>query len=131
VDADRLGEGARRLLSEHITSVGQLEVLLLLLGAEGRWVRPASVADELRGSVEGTRTHLELLVRSGLARKRGTEEFALAQVTDSQREVLTSLRVAYRDRMHTVIDFIYSRPSQPLKDFADAFLFRKGEKDDA
>lgn len=111
-------------------SVGQLEVLLLLLDNDGRWVDPGDVADELRSSEEGTRSHLEHLLDRGLASRRGANEYTLAPMSESQREVLSTLQTAYRDRMHAVIDFIYSRPSQPLKDFADAFLFRKG-KDDA
>jgi predicted DNA-binding transcriptional regulator len=129
VASEGLTEGAKRLIAQHVTSVVHLEVLLLLIRS-GRGWRVQDAADELRASAASTREHLTALTRSGLAEQRDNGEFRLGPVSAQTREALDELESAWRERMHSVIDFIYARPPRPLTQFANAFLLKK-EKDDA
>ena len=115
----------RQFIARHIQSVEQVEILCLLSSAPGRtWTVPEvfrqiqsserSVAETLTGFVKLELVTLELESRYRYAPK--TEELAQAAA---------ALVAAYRERRVAVIEAIYTRPTEPLQNFAEAFRLRK------
>lgn len=116
----------------HIRSVTQLEVLLLLHGSPERWWTPEEVDRELRSAAATTRQHLDDLCAAGLVEIQGEAgpAFRFAATDDRDRAVVEALSERFRTHFHTVVETIYTPGRGSLQDFADAFTFKKGGKDD-
>lgn len=116
-------------LDRHISSVDQLEILLLLHGSPDRSWTPAEVTAELRSNEDSVRSRLQQLAGAGLVApgEAGTAGFRYR--TDGPSHALVG-RVAesYRDFRLRIIERIFRKPDG-LEDFASAFRFRpkKGE----
>ncbi len=111
-------------IAAHIDSVVRLEVLLLLHARPGTSLEAAEIARELRIDTDWTQTALEalkavgVLVRDGARYRYEPRSPELAQTMDA-------LSHAYADRRVSVISLIFSRPTDPIRHFSDAFRFRK------
>ena len=121
-------EAARNLIAEHIESVAQLEVLLLLRGSPERVWAGAEVARELRTSAELADASLGRLSRAGLVRveidAEGRPGFQFAPSTRRLAAAAEELASAYSTHKTAVITLIFSGPDDSIQDFADAFRLR-------
>lgn len=114
-------------LAQHISSVAQLELLLLLHSTAPRQWTAADLARELRIDTLGAQAQADdLRARGLLASDRQTPSHYWYQPADEQMaggvQLLADL---YADRRVSIISFIYSRPVDQIKLFADAFRLRK------
>jgi hypothetical protein len=123
-----LPENVRRFIVERINSVESLEVLLLLFAQPAVELSVAEVSRKLCTSIESAVARLRELQLAKLLVEAGTEprkyrfnpaapEFAL----------VGDLEKTYKQRRVSVISFIYTKPSDPLRAFLDAFRLRKDE----
>lgn len=129
----QLPEEVVQLVREHILSLEQLEILLLLRARAGQEVTPELVRDEVRTSESSAETRLADLARRGFLKVRNAtgqtlysyqpRDAALARAVDL-------LERAYAERRYTVIDLIFSKPIDNLRVYAGAFRFRKGNDSD-
>lgn len=125
---DELPNEVRQLIADHITSVEQLEILLLLREHEGEDWSVRRVSDELRSSEASVGERLNALRESGLVReseRHSDVAFGYAPRTARLRRATDLLADAYSQRRYTVIDLIFSKPIDKLRVYADAFRFRK------
>ena len=125
-----LPENSLRFIHRFITSVTQMEVLLLVAASQQQreWSVEA-VNDELRSGhaliaeVLDNLRHAGLLVVSGSGvglRYRYVPD-------DTMRRQVDVLATLYRERRYSVLSAIYDRPAQnadPIQAFADAFRLR-------
>jgi len=122
-------EKVRRFIVDHINSVESLEILLLLFADTGRewsalevgrtlYTRPESAAAQLQ---ELHRAKLLLAIAGGEAPKY---RFHAAS---PEAAIVADLEKVYKTRRVSVISFIYSKPTDPLRAFSDAFRLRKDE----
>jgi hypothetical protein len=129
---DQLPEEVRRLISDHITSVEQLEILLLLRSrADIAWTA-SQVSEEIRSSERSTESRLrDLSVRGFAARQEegGVESFRFNPRTEELRHAVTLLAKAYSERRYTIMELIFSKPIDNLRLYANAFRFRKDDSD--
>jgi hypothetical protein len=119
----------RDFLLAHVDSIEQLEVLLFLAARPTSSFTTVEVSDELRTApssaanrLAGLRNHRLVEVLPGdRHRIRADPELTalLQQVADT-----------YRERRVAVVTLIYSRPSDVVRVFADAFVLKKGPKKD-
>lgn len=120
----------RTLIVERISSVVQVEVLLLLHADRARVWSAADVATQLRIDPAGADAQLAGLVAQGLIQRvdgpAANPEYQY--VASPHDAAVAELAQAYNDLRVSVISLIYSKPSDTLKTFADAFRIRK-EKD--
>lgn len=129
---DALSDDIRRLIADHINSVEQLEVLLLLRGKANREWSAAEVAEEIRTSETSARSRLEdLAARGFLAQRRdgARDVYQYAPLSNTLRDQVDRLDHAYAERRFTVIDLIFSKPIDKLRLYADAFRFRRDDSD--
>jgi hypothetical protein len=121
----------KKMIGEHIVSVEQLEILLLLhRRPETEW-DAASLATELRTSERSAAARLADLATRGFAGvrdDRGTARYRYGPPNGLRRDV-ELLANAYAERRYTIIDLIFSKPIENLKVYADAFRFRKDPTD--
>ncbi len=117
-----------QFLEIHISSIEQLEVLLLLREHAGRAWTAEEVSRHLRSSVMSIQGRLnDLASRRFLAvtqSERG-EAYLYAPGDEETTEVISGLAKAYKERRLTVINHIYGRPPSDLRSFSDAFLLKK------
>lgn len=126
-----LSEEVKKFIVEHINSLEQLEILLLLhRHPEKEWTAQ-NVSRELRLSQPSVATRLADLERRGLLAIRESSDLLYRyrpQKPDIEPAV-DSLARLYPDYRFTVINLIFSKPLDKIKTFADAFRFRE-DKDD-
>lgn len=117
-----------QFLEIHISSIEQLEVLLLLREQGGRGWTAEEVSRQLRSSVMSIQGRLnDLASRRLLVVDQGErgEAYRYAPGDEETAEVISGLAKAYKERRLTVINHIYGRPPNELRSFADAFLIKK------
>jgi hypothetical protein len=130
--AGDLPEAVRRLIADHIDSVEQLEILLLLHQHPERSWTAESVARELRVSPLSAGDRLKDMARAAILSKvKGSEgEYRYAPESPQMGEAVSGLATAYAERRVTVINLIFSKPVDKIRTFADAFRLRRGDDDD-
>lgn len=123
-----ISPAVRRLLGDHIASVSQLDVLLLLQreGTE-RWTA-ATVARRLRTQPEIAEATLAKFARAGIVTVEldgdGAPCFIYRPASRATAEAIAALAALYTTHKTTVISTIFSGPRDSLQDFADSFRLR-------
>ena len=114
-------------IAEHIDSVVQLEVLLLLHNAPQKDWSADEVARELRIETHGAAAQLTELCARGLLAcpDESSGAYRYHPKTAELDQSVKRLALAYDERRVSVINAIYSKPVDKLKSFADAFRLRK------
>jgi hypothetical protein len=122
-----LPDGVRELIVQHIASVAQLEVLLLTFERRPATWDAAEVARELRIDAGSAATILDDLAARGFLEPvpDAPQRFRFA-TTPQLHAILPELVAAYRERRVAVITLIFSKPPDPLRQFAEAFRLKKG-----
>jgi hypothetical protein len=125
---ESIPENVRRFIIDHINTVEILEILLLLFGQPAQDLSAAEVSRRLYTSEESAAGRLNELYQTKLLVITPGEppkyRFNAAS-PDSAR--VSELEKIYKERRVSVISFIYSKPSDPLRAFSDAFRLRKDE----
>jgi hypothetical protein len=118
----------RQFLKEHIRSLEQLEILLLLQKDAQREWSPAEVYRVVRSSERSVTETLETLGRQGLLRKTelpAESKFQFSPSTDLLRTTIGNLADLYSERRVRIVEAIYSERISPMDEFAKAFRLRK------
>jgi hypothetical protein len=119
----------KQLIADHIVSVEQLEILLLIAARPDAEWSARGVSEEVRTSERSAAARLADLHDHGLlvARDAGGEQhYRYGPASEWKRRAIALLAIAYAERRYTIIDFIFSKPIENLRVYADAFRFRKG-----
>lgn len=120
-------EAVRRLIADHVKSVEQLEVLLLLRANPDRDWNGDEVSRTLQSQPESAAARLADLAARGFCARRGEGEnrYRYAPATAALARTVDELADSYAKRRHTVISLIFESPSDAIQSFADAFRLRK------
>ena len=121
--SDKIPTEVRKLIREHIVSVDQLEVLLLLHKTAGREWTPRAVADELRTNPQMAGDRLSDLSYRGFLVMTDPQRFTYVfQPADSSMaRAVGELASIYPTFRHRIIELIFTRPEESILSFADAF----------
>jgi hypothetical protein len=121
----------RRFILEHVHSVEQLEVLLLLHRDPARWWTAGQVSMELYTSLASADDRLRDLAARTLLVVEPTRppRYRYEPGTEEARDVVGLLAETYRERRVTVITLVFSKPQDAIRDLADAFRIGKGRTD--
>jgi hypothetical protein len=120
----------QQFIQDHISSVAQLEILLLLQTNPQQSWSPQTIARELRIEPAGALQQLMQLAASCLVREHPPQEFVFAPATGELQAAVTALAQEYLIRRVTVIGLIFAKPPAPpagagIRAFSDAFKLRK------
>jgi hypothetical protein len=116
-------DAVRKLIAEHIDSVEQLEILILLRAQRNRGWTAAEINDAMKSSVSSVESRLTALADRGLLQREG-RTFRY-QATPEMDATVADLAQAYGERRFTVIELIFAKPTDKLRAFADAFKVSK------
>lgn len=114
----------RRLIAERIESVQQLEILLLLRAAPDKGWSSREVARALVTRVESSEDWLQRMTRDELLVRDG-EEYRYAPATPELDHTVDGLAETYAKYRVAVVTLIFSRPSERVRTFSDAFRIRR------
>jgi predicted transcriptional regulator len=112
----------------HIDSIEKLEVLLLLRNRTEREWTASEVALELRITEASAAARLADLASSGLLVNSAREAPAGYRYSPAHSDDVRSiseLAMTYSERRVSVITFIFTKPQERVRGFADAFLLRQ------
>ena len=117
----------RQLILDHIDSVAELELLLLLFQHPDREWAATDVAHDLRVEPEWTERRLAALAAQGLivSMDGPPPRYQFKPATTDLDAAVTALAQAYAQRRVTIITLIYSKPRDHIRSFADAFRLRE------
>jgi hypothetical protein len=118
----------RRFIAAEIESVGQLEVLLLLRGAPDKSWTPGEVARALVMQLASATGWLEQMASAGLLTKSG-DGYSYAPPSAERERTIDRLAESYAKYRVAVIGLIFSKPSEGVTRFSEAFRIRREEED--
>jgi len=122
-----LPEDIRRFIAANITSVAQLELLLLLRGERDREWTADEVSRALYAAASGMAEQLNDLETKGLLyiTHAPDERFRYRPRDDELDALIGRMATLYQERRVAVISLIYAEPTDKARSFADAFRLRK------
>jgi hypothetical protein len=124
--SDEFPIDVKQFIADHIDSVAQFELLLLLRGDPSRAWTPQDAGRALYASADAIAIQMaELQSRRLLAAGVGDRTFVYRPENAELARQVDRLADLYRERRVAVITAIYAKPTDKLRSFADAFRLRK------
>ena len=116
-----------KFIASEINSLEQLEILLLLSGTPKQWWTVRSVYEIIKSSLQSVQDRLNEMTESGILVKEGDIDarYQFGLTEGSNLDSINELREAYKQRPVKVVQAIYSKPPDAVKEFAKAFRLRK------
>jgi hypothetical protein len=111
----------RTFVNKHISSVEQIEVLLLLLADPNRTWEIGELSATLRSSTNSIASRLHALEAARLVSRSGAGYCYSAN--GAAHEMVRALQKEYVERRFSVIELVYSR-RDAARTFAEAFRFK-------
>ena len=117
-------------LREHVASLDELELLMLLIISGARWWDATSTSRELGIPTSRTRAMLDSLAARNLLDIRITEDirYQFRPGTASLEEAALALAAVYQRNPASIVHFIARSARRSVRDFADAFRVRRRER---
>ncbi len=122
-----LPDEVKAFVLEHIDSIEQLEVLLCLFRQPQHEFTAEEVCAELRIGTGACVDRLKSLESHGLLEQAPSGGFRFGSDPERNRRVW-ALSQAYLERRVAMINLIFSKPTEKLRTFANAFRFRKDDE---
>lgn len=119
----------RTFVNKNITSVEQIEVLLILLANPQRTWSVGEISAIMRSSPNSIASRLEVLKAAKLAKGTAESGFQYA-ASGRSHEMVELLQEEYGARRFSVIELVFSKPD-PMQSFAQAFRLREEERNDS
>jgi hypothetical protein len=128
MSASGIDEDVQRFLATHISSIGQLEVLLLLRATEGREWSADECSRELGSDVRWIQALLADLAARGFLIARESEAVSRYHYEPSTGEIqrlIEGAATAYKERRLSVTNLIHGKIESDAISFSDAFTIIK------
>jgi hypothetical protein len=117
----------RTFVNKYISSVEQIEVLLILLAnPERSWGVP-EISAILRSSPNSIASRLDALIAARLAAGNPEQGYRYA-ASGRTHALVEQLQDEYAARRFSVIELIFA-PPDAMQSFADAFRLREGDEE--
>lgn len=113
----------RVFIARHLTSVEELDVLLMLRAVPDKVWSVDEIRLALSSSEHAIRVRLRHLVQHRLVDSKDDGTFCYG-VDAGDRRTVDDLADAYAKRRAAVIALIFATPSEGVRSFSDAFRFR-------
>lgn len=124
---DAFPADVRAFIAEHISSIAELEMLLLLRSDPAKNWDVAEISKALYATPEMAAGQLSSLQNRGLlvASEEPENRYRYQPGSPELEGMVNRLAELYRDRRVSVITVLYSEPVNKVQTFADAFKLRK------
>ena len=118
----------QRFVLECISSIAQLEALIMMRNAPDTWWPSSSMAERLYISERACLAELDALKDQGLLRTAQDDigwRFRYAPVSGDLRELVDRLVYYYAKHLVVISNLIHSKPRTRLHEFSEAFSLKK------
>jgi hypothetical protein len=124
---DEIPDSIRSFIAEHVGSLVQLELLLLLAADPAKGWSPEESAQALFVAPDATYGLFEAMRAQGLCVTLADDatRYSLAPASSERQALLKTLAELYRTRRLTITDLIFKGPVEKYQRFANAFRFRR------
>lgn len=119
-----------KLIAAHLTSVEQVEVLLLLRRSPDTFWSVEAIAGQLFIAEPIADRAARELVRAGWVEEGTSGRVFRFSAAEEGRRKIDALAAEYRDRRLEVINAVFSANLNRLRSFADAFRIGGGRKEE-
>jgi hypothetical protein len=126
--AGEIPDYVTEFIGNHVDSVELIDVLLLLKRNRGREWTAEEVSQRLYTTPNSAANRLEALRSSGVAAGDDSSRqttYRYAPRDGNLDRAVNGLEDAYGARRTTVINLIFSKPTEKIRTFADAFRIRE------
>jgi len=136
VPAESLPSNVRSLIVQHLDSVLEVEILLLLYHSRAQPLAADDLVRVLRINPEWAANVLTKLCDHGLVRcdtvtqAVATKTYGYHAATPELDAAVAALDEAYTARRVSVIEAVFAKPLDKIRSFADAFRIRKDRPTD-
>ncbi len=121
-----LSNEAQQFVSKYILSLEQLEILILLSNSNGKLWSSGEVLHRIQSSQTSVVERLELLqLQKILHKEPGTPDRYQFSPSPELLPGIAAVIGAYQMRRVKLIEAIFSKPTDTVRSFADAFKLRK------
>ena len=120
-------QDALRFINERIESVPHLEALLLLWNSKPKHWSAEELAKRLYVDPKAAQTVFRDLSRQNLISSSPDppEEFFYESISEENDRVIAAVQAKYRTEIVAISNMIHRNVSSAVRDFADAFRFKK------
>lgn len=119
-------ENVKQFLTNCIESVGQLEVLFFFLASPQKEFDSSLISKELRSHPTSALNQMIHLSEHGVLKKtKDPDLFIYSPKNSDLHETITRLYKEFHEKPVKIISFLYDKPQDKLKDFANAFKLKK------
>ncbi|MEX2119010.1 MAG: hypothetical protein WD847_05305 [Pirellulales bacterium] len=122
---DRLPDEIRHFIAANVSSVAQLELLLLVRESPDKDWCPEQVSRALYTTADMMAGQLAELEGRGLLKSTQPGRYRYAPGTPELAAIVEEVAKLYKERRVSVISTIYAEPTEKVRTFADAFRLRK------
>lgn len=122
---DWLDDNLKKFIAQHVTSVEQLEILLLLSENPAHPWLVEDVFKVIQSNPDSIRRRLRQMQDSGILQADEHGGFRYNPVDEAIAAGVTALRTAYRQSHVKVIELIFSDSMQQARQFANSFRIRR------
>ena len=124
-----LSNEVKEFIAEHVHSVLQLEVLLLVSQNKDTLWTPAAVGRKFHLSPESAKVQLDGLSRALVTLDRDDEDlYRYNPASDELNQIVSQLATAYATQRVAVLTLIFTKPVDKVRLFKEAFRMIKGEE---
>lgn len=129
LDDNKIPEEIRTITYKYVTSLEQLEVLCQFVNNPNMEFDALMLNQTLRTNKESIENRLEDLFNKGFIVLKNSEKklYKYGPRTDKLDMEARKIAQFYKDNYHTMINLIYSRPTDNIRSFADSFKLRKDD----
>lgn len=124
---NEISEGLRTFLEQRLSSLEQIEIVLLLRNDRSRSWTAMDVAKALGTAPEAAAMRLFLLASGGLLafEASGVPRYRYAGVDPATDALLQELGEVFANDRNAVANIVDTGPRDPIRSFADAFKLKK------
>ena len=122
--SEEIPAAVQRLIAERLDSIPELEAVLLFREDSARAWTAEEAGRRLYVSTPVAAHILSTLGQRGFLVERD-DLYRYAPESDELAAAVDQLSVAYRRRLVDVTHMVHSKPSRNVREFADAFRFRR------
>jgi DNA-binding MarR family transcriptional regulator len=120
-----LSPDLQRFIARHIQSVEKLELLLLFFREPTRTWHTSEIVQQIQSSAGPVSKKLDEMVASGFVAREKDGKYRFVEKLPTTQTQVAALDQAYRQRRIKIIEAIFSKSTEELRAFSDAFKLRK------
>jgi hypothetical protein len=121
-------EELQKFIARYINSIEQVEILCLLAEDPSKGRTELEILKRIQSNEKSVTNNLRYLGNERLVFTDGAGGYRIGGENPESARLMLGLVSAYRSRPVAIIEAIYNEPRNPIRQFAEAFRLKRGDK---